>query len=420
MLKSNHIEVIYETQLAGHLERLKNSFKFVYDSQYLADSDNYPISCNLPLSEKEYISESLHPFFEGLSPQGWYKKGLETISKINKNDIFTILAVNGEDLPGAIKLRAADIDSSEGTKSQYAEPYTSTEITKLGSGSCLKCFRESKADYHSKCLKGFFGVGKEPVVPIMCNDFKQKMYRYISKASMSGMQTKVGANIIEGMIIPQSVNGRFILKPPIPEHDLSAVYEHLSMIITKNVIGKAKVADSAILKLADSKLAYITKRFDRVFKIGEDKPVKNIHFEDLSQIIGIEQFDGSYEEAGKSILKHSNKIVLNEFLIALISQFYIGNNDFHLKNIALMSLTKSGKYEGLSPLYDCINVESLLRNTGRQDEMAIEFFADDFETPIYLRDGHSSYQTFQELYKRFEIKETVLKRAMKHLNKKHT
>ena len=420
MLKSNYIEVIYAGQVAGQLERLRSGFRFTYDPGYLSEQDNLAISCTLPLTEKEYVTEDLHSFFEGLSPQGWYKKGLETIGRISKNDIFTILAVNGEDLPGAVKLRGKDIDFPPDSKDKYELLHTPKEIGSLKLGTCLKCFKDSKSDYHKKCLSDFWGTSKEPLVPIKADDFRQKMYQYISRASLSGMQTKVGANFVNGILLPQAVNGRFILKPPIQEHQQSAVYEHLSMLITRNILGASKVADSAIIKLADSSLAYMTKRFDRVFKAEDQEPYKNIHFEDLSQILGIEQFDGSYEQVGYAILEHSNKIVLNEFLTALLSQFYIGNNDFHLKNIALCGLIKSGKYEGMAPLYDCINVESLLRDTGRQEEMAISFFAEeDFYTPQFLNDGHASYSTFKLLYDKFDINESVLKKELMKLNKKH-
>jgi serine/threonine-protein kinase HipA len=418
MLKSNSIEVFFQKELAGELKRLKGGFQFTYKPEYLEGSDRYPISCNLPLNDQPFITESLHPFFEGLAPQGWYKKGLETVGRINKNDLFTILGVNGADLPGAVTLKATDIQFPENEESLWDSEVSDRII--LGKGHCLICCRESQSDYHTKCLNEFFGYKKEPVVPIKSDDFKQRMYQYISRASISGMQTKVGANLINGVLVPQAVNSRFILKPPISEHDQSAVYEYISMLISKNILGKGKVADSAVIKLADGKLAYLTKRFDRHFKQEAETPSKNIHFEDLSQIIGIEQFDGSYELAGQAILKHSNKIVLNEFLSALLAQFYLGNNDFHLKNIALMGLTKSGKYEDLSPLYDCINVESLLRDTGRQDEMAISYFADDdFYTDDFLVDGHASFSTFKHLYEIFGIKETVLKKALKLINSKH-
>ena len=419
MVKSNQIEVLYEDSIAGKLERLKEGYGFKYNQEYLDNPYSFPISCNIPLSNKDFFSEHLHPFFEGLAPQGWYKNGLELIGKINKNDIFTLLAVNGEDLPGSVKLRALDIEPNE--KIAYEDFYTHKEPRALDTGNCLKCFREAKTDYHSKCIKDFFDVKKEPIVPITTEDFKQKMYRYISRASISGMQTKVGVIITDGVIHPKSVHSRFILKPPIPEHEFSAVYEQLSMLITNNILGKGRVAESSLLKMADSKLAYMTKRFDRIFNEDEKEPSKNVHFEDLTQIIGIEQFAGSYEQAGRAILEHSNKVVLSEFLSALLSQFYIGNNDFHLKNIALLGLTKSGKYEGLAPLYDCINVESLLRDTGRMDEMAISFFEDeDFYTPEFLNDGHASYSTFKLLYEKFEISDTILKRELKILNKKHS
>ena len=47
------------------------------------------------------------------------------------------------------------------------------------------------------------------------------------------------------------------------------------------------------------------------------------------------------------------------------------------------------------------------------------FFNDDYETEIYQRGGHSSYQTFQELYRRLGVSEKVLIRHLQVIVKNH-
>jgi len=248
------------------------------------------------------------------------------------------------------------------------------------------------------------------VVPLSRSDFDLRVYADVRRASMSGMQVKIGVVLEEGMLKPQAVGSQFILKPAIADLKQSAIYEHLSMKISEKLL-KGKLAECALIKLQDGNLAYLTKRFDR----GNKKH----HFEDLSQILNLDQFDGTYEEVCTAIQKHSNTFSVVEFLHALLIQFYIGNDDFHLKNIALIDIQKNSTYKRLSPLYDCINTESLLRNMpGHSYEMAIDFFRD-YESEIYLRDGHSSYQTFAYLYELAGVSTKLLDSHLSKLNKGH-
>ncbi|NQZ59716.1 MAG: HipA N-terminal domain-containing protein, partial [Lentisphaeraceae bacterium] len=82
MNRLDNIVVYYDGQKAGYLERNSTSFSFRYASTYLVSKQSLPISCNLPLSEREYTSPALHSFFRGLEPQGWYKNALLSIDKI--------------------------------------------------------------------------------------------------------------------------------------------------------------------------------------------------------------------------------------------------------------------------------------------------------------------------------------------------
>ena len=61
---------MYNT-FAGVLTEDENGYKFEYDSDYLASKKAESISLTLPLTDKPYISNILHPFFDGLIPEGW-------------------------------------------------------------------------------------------------------------------------------------------------------------------------------------------------------------------------------------------------------------------------------------------------------------------------------------------------------------
>ena len=56
---------------AGILTENENGFSFVYDTEYLQQTDAEPISLTMPLREEPYEDKVLFPFFDGLIPEGW-------------------------------------------------------------------------------------------------------------------------------------------------------------------------------------------------------------------------------------------------------------------------------------------------------------------------------------------------------------
>jgi len=57
--------------LAGILTESEGEYTFVYNGEYLQREDSKAISLTMPLSDEPYISPTLHPFFDGLIPEGW-------------------------------------------------------------------------------------------------------------------------------------------------------------------------------------------------------------------------------------------------------------------------------------------------------------------------------------------------------------
>jgi serine/threonine-protein kinase HipA len=57
--------------LAGRLEETETGYRFTYDSNYLEQPDAEPVSLTLPIRKQPYDSNILHPFFDGLIPEGW-------------------------------------------------------------------------------------------------------------------------------------------------------------------------------------------------------------------------------------------------------------------------------------------------------------------------------------------------------------
>jgi len=94
------------SDLAGILTEDENGYAFVYDSQYLTSKMAEPVSLTLPLTEKPHVSNVLHPFFDGLIPEGWLLDIAEKNWKIDNRDRMSLLLACCKDCIGAISIQS--------------------------------------------------------------------------------------------------------------------------------------------------------------------------------------------------------------------------------------------------------------------------------------------------------------------------
>ena len=87
---------------AGTLTEDENGYTFVYDPAYLANKNAEPVSLTLPLTDKPFVSNVLHPFFDGLIPEGWLLDIAEKNWKINNRDRMSLLLACCKDCLGAV------------------------------------------------------------------------------------------------------------------------------------------------------------------------------------------------------------------------------------------------------------------------------------------------------------------------------
>ena len=73
-------------------------YQFIYRDDY----DGSPVSLTFPINQKKYFFEMFPPFFEGLLPEGIQLDALLRLTKIDRNDFFSILLITGKDLVGSI------------------------------------------------------------------------------------------------------------------------------------------------------------------------------------------------------------------------------------------------------------------------------------------------------------------------------
>lgn len=97
-------QVFYQDQLAGLLSENEEGYFFVYESQYLENSNSKPVSLTLPLQKDAFESKILFPFFDGLIPEGWLLNIAIDNWKINPRDRFGLLLSMCRDCIGCISI----------------------------------------------------------------------------------------------------------------------------------------------------------------------------------------------------------------------------------------------------------------------------------------------------------------------------
>lgn len=96
--------VYVANRLAGMLKETDFGYSFKYNDEYLTSTDPLPVSITLPLSKKEYTSNILFPFFDGLIPEGWLLDIVCKNWKVDSKDRFGLLLVACKDCAGSVSI----------------------------------------------------------------------------------------------------------------------------------------------------------------------------------------------------------------------------------------------------------------------------------------------------------------------------
>lgn len=97
-------KIYYQSRLAGVLSEEDTGYRFVYDNDYLRQPDAIPVSLTMPLSQKEFESNVLFPFFDGLIPEGWLLDISVQNWKLDPRDRMGLLMTCCRDCIGAVSV----------------------------------------------------------------------------------------------------------------------------------------------------------------------------------------------------------------------------------------------------------------------------------------------------------------------------
>jgi serine/threonine-protein kinase HipA len=101
-------KVFYKEILAGHIEETEEGYSFCYDPSFLTSPKANPISLTLPLRPEPFLSVTLHPFFDGLIPEGWLLSVVVKNWKISERDRMGLVLTVCKDCIGAVGVENCD------------------------------------------------------------------------------------------------------------------------------------------------------------------------------------------------------------------------------------------------------------------------------------------------------------------------
>ena len=236
---------------------------------------------------------------------------------------------------------------------------------------CLYCYQElekDQKDIHPHCARKFFGTKDVPLLEYRHEDLDRLAEQVIrAQTSLTGVQPKLSLNLSKhdgcSRLTIVGLWGDYIFKPQTERYPQLPENEDLTMHLAE--AAKIKVVPHSLIRLADGKLGYITKRIDRS-KNGE-----KIDMEDLCQLTlhpTEYKYKGSHEQIAKTIVQYSStpKLDLTNYIQLLLFCFVTGNDDMHLKNF---SLYRPSEGYLLTPAYDLLNVA--IATPKDQEELAL-------------------------------------------------
>jgi serine/threonine-protein kinase HipA len=277
-----------------------------------------PVLGQMFLDDPDHVHHTrigVPPWFSNLLPEGRLRELIAERAGVHSSRELRLLALLGDDLPGAVRVVAEDMpDNVRAADDQADYPHP-----------------DEPAD-------GW-------------------------KFSLAGVQLKFSARHNErGLTIPVSgVGGDWIVKLPDLRYPEAPRNEYATMLWAQasgievpraELISIGEIHGLPALRLPESESGvYAVKRFDRTDDGGR------VHMEDFAQVLGVYPRDKyrqcNYETLANLIFALTGKDGLTQFIRRLIFVVASGNGDAHLKNWSLRY--PDGVSACLAPAYDLVS-----------------------------------------------------------------
>jgi serine/threonine-protein kinase HipA len=312
------------------LQKDNGNLQFRYDDNYIAESGP-PLSIRLPLSRDAYPHRDCLAFFGNLLPEEDVRDQVALIAGISSGNDYKLLERIGGDVAGAVTLIPAVVVGDQEVEDE-PEP------------GQIDILSPQQLD------KLLMGLPERPLA--VDEDGKIRI-------SLAGAQSKlpvieVGSSF--ALPLGSAHPTTHILKPEPSRFPGLVTNEFFCM----RLAGEAGLTVAPVRQAeTESGLPFlIVTRYDRDLK---QDPIRRLHQEDLCQALGRLSIQKYQNEGGPSV---SDAIGLidnysavpardrEQFWLALVFNFLIGNCDAHGKNYSLLYDSTA---PSLAPLYDLVS-----------------------------------------------------------------
>lgn len=306
----------------GEIEGRADGPRLIYDSDWLARADAFPISLSMPLVRREWDADIVTPWLMNLLPEGEPLRAVARKLGVAREDVLGLIANTGRDIAGALSIGSARAAASPGLH----RIKTPDDLERI--------------------------INELPARPFLAGEDGISM-------SLAGAQEKLPL-AVDGEVLAIAVNGApstHILKPDNDRLPGSVQNEALCMTLARRIgLEAAPIATG----VAGKRSYLLVTRFDRVHGEGG---VRRLHQEDFCQALGLppaaKYQHNSVGASGPSLgdmfalaREHMLATDINRLLDAVIFNIAIGNVDSHAKNYSILL---AGQSASLAPLYDLMS-----------------------------------------------------------------
>ena len=308
------------------VDRERNRLRLSYTEEAFAE---FPLgtpllSLSLPLTTQRYPHRVVHPFLEGLLPEGEARRAAAADFDLAASDTYGLIRALGRECAGAVVIQPGADPAPRPPTTQAAEALSDDEIS------------ARVANLRSAPL----GVDERV------------------RLSLAGVQEKLVLTRMPDGAWGSPVDGApstHILKPEIPDFPNTVENEAFCMRLARHLgLPVANVETTTI----DGRRLLVVERFDRT--VHRDGSVERVHQEDLCQATGRSP-EMKYEDRGGPSLREIAEVVqsatateaVEVLLRAVTLNIIVGNGDAHAKNFSIAH-GRSGEL-ALAPLYDVLS-----------------------------------------------------------------
>lgn len=338
-LKNVHVLAVdLRGRRIGVINRISGDrYLFSFEQDYIEDRERPTLSLSFKgqagglVIPTRAVTARLPAFFSNLLPEGHLREYLAERAGVKQHREFFLLAVLGEDLPGALRITPLD-----------QPPHLNA-------------------------------------VAVPADKISEQSEPAALRFSLAGVQLKFSA-ILEasgGLTIPaEGRGGSWIVKLPSSRFPAVPENEYAMMALARAIGIEVPPTELVDMKgvqglpadvVAVEEKAFAIQRFDR----GANG--KAIHMEDFAQVFGLYPQDKyhhrSYANIAAVLRAEAGEQQTYEFFRRLVFSVLIGNGDMHLKNWSI--LYKDGRTPTLSPAYDFVATFPYIPN----DSLALTFGA---------------------------------------------